>query len=38
MFKSPTINVWCLMYDLSFSNVSFTYMGAFYIRGIDVQD
>ena len=26
--KSPTISVWSLMCDLSFSNVSFTYVGA----------
>ncbi|KAL6042592.1 hypothetical protein STEG23_023915, partial [Scotinomys teguina] len=29
VLKSPTINVWGLMYDLSFSNVSFTYVGIF---------
>ena len=27
VFKSPTISVWSLMCDLSFSNVSFTYVG-----------
>ncbi|KAL6033093.1 hypothetical protein STEG23_012577 [Scotinomys teguina] len=28
VLKSPTINFWDLMDDLSFSNVSFTYVGA----------
>ena len=28
VLKSPTISVWGLMCDLSFSNVSFTYVGA----------
>ncbi|KAL6043489.1 hypothetical protein STEG23_013961 [Scotinomys teguina] len=28
VLKSPTTSVWVLMYDLSFSNVSFTYVGA----------
>ena len=28
VLKSPTINVWSLMCDLSFSNVSFTYVDA----------
>ena len=29
VLKSPTINVWDLIYDLSLSNVSFTNVGAF---------
>ena len=28
VLKSPTISVWGLICDLSFSNVSFTYVGA----------
>ena len=28
VLKSPTICVWCLMCNLSFSNVSFTYVDA----------
>ena len=28
MLKTPTISLWGLMYSLSFSNISFTYVGA----------
>ena len=28
VLKSPTISVWGLIHDLSFSNISFTYAGA----------
>ncbi|KAL6069250.1 hypothetical protein STEG23_019709, partial [Scotinomys teguina] len=38
VLKSPTINVWGLMYDFSFSNVSFTYVVALCVWGINVQN
>ena len=39
VLKSPTIiSVWGLMCDLSFSNVSFAYVGALVFWGIDVQN
>ena len=34
VLKSPAMNVWCLMSNLTFSNVSFTNMGALVFRGL----
>ena len=36
--ESPTINVWGLVFDLSFSNVSFTNRGALVFGGIYVKN
>jgi hypothetical protein len=38
VMKSPFINIWGFMYYFSFSNVSFTNMGALVCGGIDVQN
>ena len=38
VLKSPTISVWSLMCGLSFSSISFTYVGGLVLGAINIQN